>query len=271
MIERYHAVLEEIQQSEGPEAGTNLTPEHYERLGSFYNRVIYYADAPRIDTGAVNRSLDFGAIEDDYLSSPVSVTAFDDFLTPEALQALRDFCLESTIFFHNVDNHFVVSLITCGFNCGLLYQMAEELKERLPGMLDGHALTNMWAYRYRNQSEGVGTHTDDAAVTFNFWITPDDANLVPGHGGLTVYAKDQPYDWDWLRYNVEKYTPAVKQEIDDFLADAEIITIPYRENRAVLFHSNLFHGSDQVHFKDGFENRRVNVTMVFGKRGAEND
>jgi hypothetical protein len=24
----------------------------------------------------------------------------------------------------------------------------------------------------------------------------------------------------------------------------------------------------RVHFKDGFENRRMNVTMLFGKRGA---
>ena len=126
----------------------------------------------------------------------------------------------------------------------------------------------MWVYRYRNQSEGVGKHTDEGAVSFNFWITPDDANLAPDQGGLVVYAKYQPYDWDWWRYNVEQYTPDVKQEIDDFLADAETITIPYRENRAVLFHSNLFHGSDRVHFKDGFENRRMNVTMLFGKRGA---
>ena len=45
------------------------------------------------------------------------------------------------------------------------------------------------------------------------------------------------------------------------------MTIPYRGNRAVLFHSNLFHKSDTVRFKEGFENRRMNVTMLFGKRG----
>jgi tetratricopeptide (TPR) repeat protein len=271
MIEHYRAVLEEIERSDEPDAVTKLSPEQFGRLGSFYNRIVHYADAPPIDTGAVNPSLDFERIEDGYLSSTVSVTTFDDFLTPEALQALRDFCLKSTIFFNCSGNRFVASWITSGFNCGLLYQMAEELKERLPRVLGGHELSNMWVYRYRNQSEGVGKHTDEGAVSFNFWITPDDANLAPDQGGLVVYAKYQPYDWDWRRYNVEKYTPDVKQEIDDFLADAETITIPYRENRAVLFHSNLFHGSDRVHFKDGFKNRRMNVTMLFGKRGASFD
>ena len=46
------------------------------------------------------------------------------------------------------------------------------------------------------------------------------------------------------------------------------MTIPDRSNRAVLFHSNLFHKSDKVRFEEGFENRRTNVTMLFGKRGA---
>ncbi len=35
-----------------------------------------------------------------------------------------------------------------------------------------------------------------------------------------------------------------------------------------MFHSNLFHCSDEVRFKAGFENRRMSVTMLFGKRGA---
>ena len=42
--------------------------------------------------------------------------------------------------------------------------------------------------------------------------------------------------------------------------------IPYNENRAVIFNSNLFHETDNIDFKDGYENRRINVTMLFGKR-----
>ena len=266
MAERYRAVLDEIQRRDGPDAAAKLNAAQTASLGAFYDRVVHYADAPRLDGGVINPSLDFKRIEDAYLASPVSVTAFDDFLTPEALRALRNFCLESTIFFNHTGVRFVSGRLHSGFNCDVLYQMAEELKACLPRVLSGHALRNMWVYRYRNESEGVAAHTDEGAVTFNFWITPDEANLDPGRGGLVVYAREQPADWDWRYYNTEKYTPAVSREIANFLADAETVTIPYRENRSVLFHSNLFHKSDTVRFRDGFENRRMNVTMLFGER-----
>ena len=266
MADRYGDVLTEIELTEKPGAATKLTLEQLDRLGSFHNRAIYHDGPPRIGVSTVNGTLDFKDIEDRYLSSPVSVTTLDGFLTPETFSRLRDFCLESTIFFTHTGNHLVSSRLTNGFNCDLLYQIAEEVKERFPRVLGDHELANMWAYRYNNQSAGVTAHTDEGAVTFNFWITPDDANLLPDQGGLIVYAKDQPYGWDWRHYNANKHTPAVGQEIADFLADAETVTIPYRENRAVLFHSNLFHKSDQIHFKDGFENRRMNIVFLFGQR-----
>ncbi len=95
LADRFRAVLAEIQP--GPESDTKLTPSHLACLGSSFNRVVHYGEAPRIGPGAVNGSLDFKGIEERYLSSPVSVTTLDDFLTPEALRGLRDFCLESTI------------------------------------------------------------------------------------------------------------------------------------------------------------------------------
>ena len=264
MAERYRAVLIEMHES----AGDRLSADQAARIGAFHDRVIHYAGAPRLAGGVVNRGLDFRAIEDAYSSSAVAVIKIDDFLTREALRCLRDFCLESTIFFNFTGDRYVSSSNKLGFNCDLLYQMAEELTESLPRVLGGHALRNMWVYRYNNRSEGVAAHTDDGAVTFNFWITPDHANQNPGGGGLVVYAKEQPLDWDWERYNKEKYSPDIKREIDEFLEDAETVTIPYAENRAVLFHSNLYHKSDRVNFKDGFENRRMNVTMLFGRRGG---
>jgi|TARA_B110000090_G_scaffold127152_1_gene140567 hypothetical protein len=41
--------------------------------------------------------------------------------------------------------------------------------------------------------------------------------------------------------------------------------IPYNENRAVIFNSNLFHETDAIDFKDGYE-KRINVTMLLGRR-----
>ena len=44
------------------------------------------------------------------------------------------------------------------------------------------------------------------------------------------------------------------------------MVVPYAENRVVLFNSNLFHETDRLEFKPGYENRRINITMLFGNR-----
>ena len=74
----------------------------------------------------------------------------------------------------------------------------------------------------------------------------------------------------------QQNTPTIKETLNLViehhqarrLADAENI---YQQNRAVLFKSNLFHKSEQIDFKDGFENRRINITMLFGKYGRQNE
>ena len=38
---------------------------------------------------------------------------------------------------------------------------------------------------------------------------------------------------------------------------------------AVVFDSDLFHETDTIHFKPGYENRRINVTLLFGRRQAQ--
>ena len=266
IVENYRTVLAEIQQQKNNETVIELTRDQIARLGTSHDRAVYYPAAPRIGTGTINKALDFEQIEDSYFSSPVSVTTLDAFLTPEALRGLRKFCLESTMFFGFTGDYFVDSKLSRGFSCDLLFQIAQEIKQCFPRMLGDHHLSNMWVYRYNNQSKGVAAHTDEAAVTFNLWITPDDANLDPDRGGLIIYTKEQPRDWGWEFYNKMKYTTAVEEEISEFLADADALTIPHRENRAMLFHSNLFHKSDQIRFRDGYENRRMNITFLFGRR-----
>jgi hypothetical protein len=44
------------------------------------------------------------------------------------------------------------------------------------------------------------------------------------------------------------------------------VRVPYRANRAVIFDSDLFHASDDPHFRDGYSNRRINVTILYGLR-----
>jgi len=246
-----------------------LTPAQAERIQAVLPRALHHVDSAPVPGAAVNPALDDAAIQQDYRESPWRMTWFDDFLTPEALKSLRDFCLESTIFFRQSHNTFVSSYLQEGFNCSVLYQIAAELKARFPGVLGPLHLQNIWCYRQAAEGDGVRAHSDQAAVTFNFWITADDANLDKEHGGLVLYDKEQPLEWDWYKTNMEKDSPAVLQRIMAYLEDANTTTIPYHENRAVMFYSNMFHRSDRFRFKPGYVNRRMNVTMLFGQHASQ--
>lgn len=56
--------------------------------------------------------------------------------------------------------------------------------------------------------------------------------------------------------------------IRSFLAqsNARSIMIPHRANRAVIFDSDLFHETDLIAFRDGYINRRLNITLLYGRR-----
>ena len=44
------------------------------------------------------------------------------------------------------------------------------------------------------------------------------------------------------------------------------VVVPHRQNRVVMFNSDLFHATDDIHFREGYENRRINVTILYGER-----
>ena len=44
--------------------------------------------------------------------------------------------------------------------------------------------------------------------------------------------------------------------------------VPYNENRVVIFNSSLIHETDKFEFKKGYENRCINVTLLFGRSGG---
>ncbi len=255
---------EEVLQALDPAAGgaVALSTAQRDSIGGSYNRLVYLAEAPALDAGALNVGLDAEAIEALYFENAPGVTYFDDFLTPEALAALRSFCWESTLWFDfDYPNGYLGAYLSDGFSCDLLFQIAEELRRRFPRIFADHKLRQMWGYKYDSQLDGIELHADAAAVNVNFWITPDEANLEPGGGGLEVFTREAPMEWDFDKYNKDQ------DALQAFVADSNSLVIPYRENRAVMFNSNLVHKTDSFRFKDGYENRRINITMLFGYRG----
>ena len=259
-------LLDDISDTTTSNKPITLSPDQAAPILSFYDRALYITDTPNIDGPAINTSLNYRRIEDTYLESEIPMVYFDDFLTPETLKAIYEYCLDATIFHRQSHNGFLSSYVYEGFNCEALYRIAAELRQRFPRILGTKELRNMWVYRQPPAGDGVRPHSDQSAVTVNFWVTPDSANLDPEHGGLIVYDREQPMDWDWYKTNQFKDSPEVLNKIDSFLQGANTTTIPYRENRAIMFHSNLFHASDCFTFKNGYHNRRMNITILFGNR-----
>jgi tetratricopeptide (TPR) repeat protein len=241
-----------------------VSPEEFQTITPSFTRILHYAEGPKLATGALNPALDVPAIEARYHASRPEVMHLDGLLTPEALASLRRFCLESTIWKRDYENGYLGAFLGDGFSCPLLLQIAEELRLKFPGIFKDHMLTQAWAFKYDSERTGLNIHADAAAVNVNFWITPDEANLDSKHGGLVVWDKEAPRDWNFKAYNNTANEPKVRE----FLAHsgAKAVTIPYRANRAVIFNSDLFHETDQFHFKDDYESRRLNITLLYGRR-----
>ena len=244
-----------------------LTREDHQAIGHVYNRIVHIRDTPRVGR-ALSASWDPAQVEECYKRRPLGLVIIDHFLSEDALESLRLFCLESTVWSANrYANGRLGAFFHDGFNCPLLIQIAEELRQALPRIiLDRYPLRQVWGFKNAALlPPGSTTHADFAAVNVNFWITPEEANLDKTSGGLVVYDVDAPLTWDFATYNGRN------DIIKSFLKQvgAREIYIPYRQNRAIIFNSDLFHASAGVQFRDTYEDRRINVTMLYGDR--END
>lgn len=222
---------------------------------------IEIAGGERIAGPAVNPRNTIAEISTAWRSNRPQLVVVDELLTPDALEGLRRFCLESTIWREGFDGY-VGARPQSGFACPLIAQVAEEFAATYPAIFHGHPLLFAWAFNYQQGLSGIKVHADFAAVNVNFWITPDDANLDPETGGLSVWDVAAPLDWDFDRYNSHD-TP-----IRAFLAEsgAKATRIPYRCNRAVIFDSDLFHETDVMSFRAGYDSRRINITLLYGTR-----
>jgi len=241
-----------------------VDPATLTTIAPSFNQFLYRASCERLPDGALNPQLDIRAIESRYLGQQPEVTFIDALLKPEALTALRDFCLESTIWKKDYENGYLGAFLGDGFASPLLLQIAEELRRAFPGIFKDHRLTQAWAFKQDSARRGLSIHADAAAVNVNFWITPDEANLDHEKGGLVVYDKEAPADWNFAAYNSEQNKPKILEWLAR--AGAHTIRVPYRANRAVVFNSDLFHETDDVTFRDDYLSRRINITLLYGYR-----
>jgi hypothetical protein len=221
----------------------------------------HLADGGRIGSRSVNGANAAKATEEWNVSRP-RIIVIDDLLSEEALEKLRRYCWGSTIWRETHPEGYLTAMPEHGLACPLIAQIDEDMRAAYPGILGTHLLRYLWAFKYDSRLNGVGTHADPSLVTFNFWITADEANLDPEHGGLTVWNTAAPADWKSPQYIGD--TAGCQAYLAR--AGAKSVTIPYRSNRAIVFSSDLFHETDRTHFKEGYTNRRINITMLYGRR-----
>ena len=272
LVNVYKAVSSEINWPTNDAAIIPLTDKYQKLLMDTYNRSIHVLEAPELPGPTLSNTLDIEKITENYFKHDFGLTYFDNFLTPVALDSIRHFLLGSTIwfdFFHK--GGYMGAYLKDGLACPLFLQIAEEMRTTFPKIFKNHPLKQLWAYKYdsrayKNDSPftGINAHADFAAINVNFWITPKAANLNSLSGGLVVYNTEAPLEWDFRTFNYD--TEEMLELLEDNNDEKSIV--PYNENRIVIFNSNLIHETDKFEFKEGYENRRINVTMLFGERGA---
>lgn len=107
------------------------------------------------------------------------------------------------------------------------------------------------------------------AVNINLWITPDDANLDPSSGGLVVYTTRPPANVDFDTNSPDTDASAYLEFLE--ATNYANVTVPYKQNRAIIFDSSFYHHTDSFHFKPGYKNRRINLTILYGERPESSD
>lgn len=254
--------------SRPPDDGSHLNPSvrisptEQRLLAGYYDRMLVNHEVPAIGGGALNPDLDLRHIESTFLESDAPYVVVDDFLKPEAIDQLYRYGMISTVFFKEYNNGYLTTTMTDGFHSDLLVQLVQEIPDRLPAIFGDSRLKEAWIFKCDSRMKALETHADFAAVNVNIWLTPDSANADPDSGGLSIFDRAAPPDWTFQSYNARR--DMIARYLDDSGATAR--HVHYRHNRALIFRSSLFHASEAIRFREGYENRRQNLTLLYGHR-----
>lgn len=245
-----------------PDEETALTSDRRELIGADYNTAIHIREAPELPGPAAAARPDRDALARRFLADAPGTVTLDGVLTLPALDGLRRYLLESTIW-HDFSHirGFVAAYLEDGLACPLFLQIVDELRAALPDILGPHPLTQAWAFKAVEPEVAIDAHADDGAVSLNLWLTPDAANRNPNRGGLAICRAVPPAEHALAGYtaDLEGHVAFLERNA------AKTVLVPYRENRGVLFESRLVHRSDAPSFRGGYENHRINITLVFGQ------
>jgi len=255
---KYAKIIKQLAQLKHSDADTIKVSEEVESL---CQKIIFLPKEKRIEK-IVNPYLDVKKIQKDFKKrKPAEYVVIDDLLTKESLSEIQRFCNESTIWKTEYGPGYLGAFMGEGFASKFIMKFSEELKTTFEEIFGDRLLQQAWAFKCDNSRSGIKIHADFAAVNVNFWLSPESANLDTKTGGLVVWNKPSPPNWHFQDYNTNE------QKIRSYLRnkEANFIRVPFKENRVLIFNSTLFHETDQMKFKEGYENRRTNMTLLYGR------
>lgn len=201
---------------------------------------------------------DWQEVEREYASSsPYNYSVLDDFFTPDAFSSIRGQLLSNWGWQYK--NWQANELYVRDPKIPEIQSVAEELKKRLPVVLNGLQFVRCWAFMHQ-RNVGLKVHADNGAVTVDVWMTPDECNLLPEAGGLVFF--DVKRDPAMLIHEFNTVEWAEKYFKDHTQGKTDIVS--YGCNRAILFDASTFHESDHVAFReDGAHTYRINLSLLF--------
>lgn len=205
------------------------------------------------------------------------VAVVDNVLPPSVVHGLLRFSQDSTLFMDLKAGH-LGAYLRDGFAPGLALQVGVALRERLPRLLGPHLLHTVWTYKFdAEHNTGIRAHRDQGAVSVNCWLTPDSANLDPATGGLVLHRltharvdataegpSPELGDFTTANQDFRRLQQELAQAHEDPAVNVTVFDVPHRQNRCVVFRSDLLHETGPVRFRPGYRNRRINLTFMFG-------
>ena len=209
----------------------------------------------------INKKNNIHELEDKYLNKKPEIIVIDNLLTQESLHDLQKFCRNANIFKYPYQNGYVASFLSKGMSNKFFLQLSEDLRITYKRIFKDYKLIQAWIFKYNNEKLGTRIHADQASVNVNFWISPDEANLNKNTGGLVIWNQIPPKEWNFNDYN----SLDSSEKMEKILLDKNVdkIVVPYKENRCVIFNSELFHCTDNFEFDKAYTNRRINVTLLY--------
>ena len=215
IIKKYKFIYSSLPKNSDPTDIFTLSKEFTYKLGPTFNNLIYYQPPDIIEKKIINDNKKVVAKNS---KKKFKYMVIDDFLNKEVLNKLYAYCLTNSIWSEfDYKNGYIGSFIENGFNAPLILQISEEIRLQYPEILKKLPLTKAWAFKCNNQMKGIKIHADYATININFWITPDKANLNKNTGGLLIWDKEAPKNWNFEKYNnnqqeIKKYLKKKNQK-----------------------------------------------------------